>query len=101
MTIHIPTFYFTVDLILFNHPPGHNVQSVKIDRFYYFGISFLRAFDDIISILCGKMILCSDIKPRFQFTPISFHETFHRAQTFFVYTVKRDIQPYLFVEHYL
>ena len=88
LTINIPTFYFTVDLILWNFPFGHYVYGVKIDRFV----------DDIITILYGKILLCHDIKPQYQFTLISFHQTLHRAQTYFVDTVKREIQPYSFVE---
>ena len=90
--------YFTVDLILLNFLPGTYVYGVKIDCFYYFCIPFLCAVDDIITILYGEILLCNDIKPQFQFTLISFHQTLHRAQTYFVDTVKREIQPYSFVE---
>ena len=31
LTIHISTFYFTVDLILLNYPPRPYVYGVKID----------------------------------------------------------------------
>ena len=90
--------YFTVYLILLNYPPGPYLYGVKIDWFYYFCIPFLCAVDDIITILYGEILLCNDIKPQFQFTLISFHQTLNRAQTYFVDTVKREIQPYSFVE---
>ena len=54
------TFLFNYKNVLYIY----TLYGVKIDRIYYFRISFFRAVDDIISIVYGKIILCHDITPQ-------------------------------------
>ena len=54
------TFLFNYKNVLYIY----TLYGVKIDRIYYFRISFFRAVDDIINIIYGKIILCHDITPQ-------------------------------------
>ena len=99
--VHIWQFTFLLFILLLTSfywiilPDLIYMVSKLID---FFCIPFLCAVDDIITILYGEILLCNDIKPQFQFTLICFHQTLDRVQTYFVDTVKREIQPYSFVE---